>query len=184
VACICILFCFSFLSFVSGRKAKIKWSSLGKWRSFVSFNGGFGLFFICFHRLFGARSTQPRCFSQDKRPSAEFPVVVRSCRRKHGSRRLSESGAWFARARELFVLWRACVTAMLRLFLAVRGGLWSMVADLWLGGTDDGACPHVPPSPAVSAPASFAWFFCFLFVCVVYSLVSPVQSACVLFRFY
>jgi len=89
------VFCFAFLFFlfVSRRKVEIKWSSLG-------------LFFICFHRLFGARSSQPRYFSQDTRPSAEFPTVVRSCRRKRGSCRSSESGVWSARARELFVLWR------------------------------------------------------------------------------
>jgi len=102
------VFCFAFLFFlfVSRRKVEIKWSSLGKWRPIVSLNSGFGLFFICFHRLFGARSSQPRYFSQDTRPSAEFPTVVRSCRRKRGSCRSSESGVWSARARELFVLWR------------------------------------------------------------------------------
>jgi len=42
------VFVFSFLLFVSGSKAKIKVSSLGKWRPFVSFNGGFGQFFIYF----------------------------------------------------------------------------------------------------------------------------------------
>jgi hypothetical protein len=42
------VFVFSFLLFVSGSKAKIKVSSLGKWRPFVSFNDGFGQFFIYF----------------------------------------------------------------------------------------------------------------------------------------
>jgi hypothetical protein len=44
------VFCFAFLFFlfVSGRKAKIKWFSLEKWRPFVSFNSGFGLFIIRF----------------------------------------------------------------------------------------------------------------------------------------
>jgi hypothetical protein len=47
VACICVYFS-SFLSFVSGKKAKIKVSSLEKWRPFVSFNDGFGQFFQLF----------------------------------------------------------------------------------------------------------------------------------------
>jgi hypothetical protein len=42
------VFVFFYLAFVSGSKAKIKVSSLGKWRLFVSFNDGFGQFFICF----------------------------------------------------------------------------------------------------------------------------------------
>jgi hypothetical protein len=43
---------FLFFLFVSGSKAKIKVPSVGKWRPFVSFDGGFGqtsqLFFVDF----------------------------------------------------------------------------------------------------------------------------------------
>lgn len=74
------------------------------------------------------------------------------------------------------------VTTTLRLFLTVHGG-----ADLRLGGTSDDMCP---PRTAVSSKLN-PYLFCqqldfcgFLFVCVVYSLVSPVQSVCVLLRFY
>jgi len=35
-------------------------------------------------------------------------------------------------------------------------GLRTTLADLWLGGTGDGACLHAPPSPAEFAPTSSA----------------------------
>jgi hypothetical protein len=61
------------------------------------------------------------------------------------------------------------------------------VAELLLGGTDDGACLHAQPSPAESVHASSAGslvflIFCLFVLCIL--LFSPVQSACVLLRFY
>jgi len=51
---------FLFFLFVPGKKSKIKVSSLGKWRPFVSFNGGFGLFLQLFLSTFRSQiySTQ------------------------------------------------------------------------------------------------------------------------------
>jgi hypothetical protein len=70
---LCFCFAFLFFLFVSGRKAKIKRSSLGKWWPFVSFNGGFGLFFICFHRLFRANLHNPVAFLKTRAPQPSSP---------------------------------------------------------------------------------------------------------------
>jgi hypothetical protein len=52
VACIFVFVLLFFLSFRLRQEAKIKVSNKGKWRPFVSFNGGVGLFFNCFSSTF------------------------------------------------------------------------------------------------------------------------------------
>jgi len=130
----------------------------------------FGQGFQIFIFTFEARSTQLLCFFQDTRPSAAFPVIVRSNRRKLRPRRSLVSGASLARAREPFALWSAWRP---RSAFSGHARCWmgSTVVDLRLGSTGDGACP---PRVAVSNGIRCCLycqqpFFGFFLLCVVYS---------------
>lgn len=142
VACICVLFCFSFLSFVSGRKAKIKWSSLGSggrswfWPFLHSFSSSFRSQIYITTLLFSIHAPLSRIPRRRPLlpPEARFTPIIR-VRRVVCTRR----------QRALCSL--AGVMATLRLFLAVRDGAvvyggWSTAAWHWWR--------RVPPRAAVS----------------------------------
>jgi hypothetical protein len=93
-------FLFCFLSFGSGRKIHLKWSSLGSGRLLVSSTVCIGRIFFVFFSNFEARSTHVCQLLPDTHHPAAFPVVLRPCCRKHRSCWSSELGAWPSRTRE------------------------------------------------------------------------------------
>lgn len=145
-----LVFClFLFLfSFRLRQEGEIMVAPLGMWWLFVFFND--------FSSTFGARSTQSRCFLKDTRPSATFPDVVRSFRRKPWSCRSSESGAWPARARELLALWCAWQPRS-AFFWPGTVGLGATVADLRLGGIGDGPCGSSAAVSGGLSPCLYWW---------------------------
>jgi hypothetical protein len=170
------LCCFSFLSFfffffffffVSGSKAKIKVSSLGKWRPFVSFNGGFGQFL----QLFFFDFSEPDLHNL----VAFFKALALS--RVLLRWPISVVGVWrVAYTHQRAHCSLAPVTATLHHFLAVHdgdggyGGRWLIYG--WVVPVTARVL-HAPPSPAKSVPASSTGSLVFLvfLLYVVYSLV-------------
>lgn len=129
---------------------------LGKWQVFrVVVGVFFGQFFIILFHIFNARSTHVRWLLLDMHRLAEFSVAVRSCCRSPRSPRSSGFGAWPARAREPFALWRVWRPCSV-IFWPCTVGKGSRAAVLWLGGSGDSACCHGPPSLAKPACVSSA----------------------------
>jgi len=136
------------------------------WRSGQPYvSSTFGRIFTVFYLIFGARSTYYRWLLQDTRPSAAFPVILRSRCQKNRSCWSSEISAW-SRQRAFCSLAR--VTAMLRLFRPCT--VAARVYDI----RSKAGCYCLRRSQPLLHCWRLVFGFFFCFVCLYIPLVFPI----------